>query len=152
MCHLDLIEYKLHGYLNSSLGKNLSRYSYIGIWLTITLEALVQSKLEYPKYLSYDLSLVIDGSIGFESSSRSSKKCCPLLFNAWKCIFQLLRMLFHLFFLLKSHKDLHGKIGVRLNFFVSLSTIAWKPQLLWLRHSQNSMRLLLLCSKNSLSL
>jgi len=27
-------------------------------------------------------------------------------------------MLSHLFLLLKSHEDLHGKIGVRLNFFV----------------------------------
>ena len=92
----------------------------------ITLVALVQSELECPKYLSYVLPLEINGSIGFESSSRSSRKCCPLSSKAWKCIFQLLRMLF---FLLKSQEDLHGKMGVRSSFFVSLSTILWRDHL-----------------------
>lgn len=115
---LDLIGYKPHRYLNSFLKKNLSQYSPIGAWLTIALEALVQSKLEYSKNLSHGLPLAIDSSTGFKSLLRSSRKCCSLLSDAWKSTLQLLRMLSHLFLLLKSHEDLHGKIGVRLNFFV----------------------------------
>ena len=102
--------------------------------------------------LSYGSHLVINGLIGFKFISRCFRKCYPLSFDVWKSILQLLRMLLHLFFLLKSHEDLHRKIEVRLNFFISLSTIAWRPQLLQLEQFKNSMRLLLLCSKNSLSL
>ena len=38
-------------------------------------------------------------------------------------IFYLLRILLYSCFLLKSHKDLNGRIKIRLNFFVSLSTV-----------------------------
>ena len=117
MYHLISIGYSLHGHLNSSLGKNLRWYSSIGAWLTITLKALVQSEFECLKYLSHGPLLAIEDSIEFELLSRSSRKWCPLSFDAWNCIFQLLRMLSHLFFLLKSHKDLHGKMRVRSNFF-----------------------------------
>ena len=143
--------YRPHGHLNFSQGKNMRQYSPIGAWLTITLVALVQSELECPKYLSYVPPLEINGSIGFESSSRSSRKCCSLSSKAWKCIFQLLRMLLHSFFLLKPQEDLHGKMGVRSSFFVSLSTILWRDHLQLLGQSQNSMELLLFCSKESLS-
>jgi len=54
-------------------------------------------------------------------------------------------------FLLKSQEDLHRKMGVRSNFFVSLSTILWRDHLQLLGQSQNSMELLLFCSKESLS-
>ena len=87
MCYLNLIGYKPHRHSNFSLGKNLSWYSPIDAWLTIALEALVQSKLECPKYLSYSFLLAIDGIIGHMLLSRSSRKCCPLLSEAWKCIF-----------------------------------------------------------------
>ena len=60
-------------------------------------------------------------------------------------------MLSYSFFLLKSQDDLQGKIRVKLNFFVSLSTAAWRPQL-QLGQFQNSMELLLLYLKNFLSL
>jgi len=41
ICYLDSIGYELHGHSNFSLGKNLSQYLPIGVWLTIALEALV---------------------------------------------------------------------------------------------------------------
>ena len=55
-------------------------------------------------------------------------------------------------FLLKSQENLHGKIGVRSNFFVSLLTVKYKPYLQWLGQSQNLIELLIPFLKNSLSL
>ena len=54
----------MHEHSNFSPGKNLSQYSPIGVWLTIALEALVQSEFECPKYLSHSLPLAIEGVIG----------------------------------------------------------------------------------------
>jgi len=82
MYHLISIEYSPHGYLNSSLGKNLRWYSPIDVWLTITLKALVQSEFECLKYLSHGPSLAIEDSIEFELSSGSSRKWCPLSSDA----------------------------------------------------------------------
>ena len=89
----------------------------------IALVTLAYSELECSKYLSYRLPLTTDSSIGLKLSPKSSRKCQPLLSDTWKSIFQLLRMLSHSFFLLNSYEDLHGKIGVSSNFFISLSTI-----------------------------
>jgi len=122
--------------------KNLSQYSPMGAWLTIAFETLVQSELECLKNLSYSPPLEYNGSTGFKFSSRSSKKCWPLLSEAWKIIFQLLRIVSHLLFLLKSYKDLHKKLGTRLNFFIFLSTVLWSVHLQQLGQSQNSMELL----------
>ena len=117
---LDLIGYKPHRYLNSFLKKNLSQYSPIGAWLTIALVALVQSKFKCLKSLSHGLPLTIDSSIGLKLLSTSSRKCFHLLSEAWKNIFQLFTVLLYLFFLLKSQDNLHEKIRVRSNCFVSL--------------------------------
>ena len=57
----------------------------------------------------------------------------------------------HSLFWLKSYEDLHGKIGSRLNFFVSLLTILWRNYLSWLEQSQNSMELWRFLPKNFLS-
>jgi len=97
----------------------------MGVWLNIALEALVQSKLECLKNLSHSSPLAYDGSMSFKSLSESSKKCWSLLSEAWKIIFQLLRIVSHSFLLFKSHEDLYKKLGTRLNFFVSLSTVLW---------------------------
>ena len=56
-----------------------------------------------------------------------------------------------LFFLLKSQDNLQGKIGVKLNCFISLLIAVWRPQLQQLGQSQSLMELLLLCLKNFLS-
>ena len=125
--HFVLIEYSLYGYLNSSLGKNLSQYSPIGTWLTVALIVLIQSKFECLKNLSYRPPLAINSSIGLKSSLMSSRKCLFLLSKAWKSIFQLFKVLLHLFFLLKSQDNLHEKIRARSNCFVSLSMTVWRP-------------------------
>ena len=66
----------------------------------------------------------------------------------WKSIFKWFKMLF---FLLKSQDNLQGKIGVKLNCFISLLIAVWRPQLQQLGQSQSLMELLLLCLKNFLS-
>ena len=48
-------------------------------------------------------------------------------------------MLSHSSFLLKSYDDLDGDIGIRLNFFMSLSTDTWRGHLVLLGQSQNLM-------------
>ena len=53
----------------------------------IALVALVQSELEWPKYLSSEPLLEINSLIGFESLSRSFRKFCSLLSKTWKNIF-----------------------------------------------------------------
>ena len=58
-------------------------------------------------------------------------------------------MLLHSFFLLKSYNDLLGYKRIRLNFFVSLSTIIYRCHLS-LGQSQNSMVLSMYLLKNAL--
>ena len=132
------IGYCPQGHVNSSRGKNLRQYSPVGVWLTMALEALMHSELEWPKYFSHEPPLKYVSSMIFESSSRSSKKFLPLASEAWNVIFQVLRISSHLVFQLNCYEDLHGKIGMRLN---SLSTMLCKNHLSWLGHSQNSMEL-----------
>jgi len=52
------MEYNPHRHLNSSLEKNLSLYSPIGVWLVIALVAYTQRELEWLKDLSQDPSLI----------------------------------------------------------------------------------------------
>ena len=148
---LDSMGYKPHRHLNSSQEKNLSQYSPIGAWLTIALVALVHNELEWPKNLSHEPPLAAYSSIEFEFSSRRFIKLWPLVFDAWNDIFQLLRIESYLLFLLKSHNNLHRKIGKILNSLVSLSTLLWRGHLWLLGQSQNSMKLLLFLLKNTLS-
>ena len=129
MCCLVSIEYNLHKQLKSSLGKNLSLYLLIGAWFVIALKALAYKEFEWPKCLSYALSLMYVGSMMLSSLSTRSKRCLFLKSDAWKIIFHLLERLSHSFFLLKSQDDLQGNSGVRLKDLVSLSTILWKDQL-----------------------
>ena len=138
MWHLVSIGYCLLGQLNSSLGKNLSLYSPIGVWLVITLDALAHNELEWLKYLSHEPPLIYDSSIVLLLLSLRSRKCLPFISDAWNVIFHLFTRLSHLFFLLKSQDDLLGKSRVGLNDFVSTSTALWRDHLHWLGHSQNS--------------
>ena len=59
----------------------------IGVWLTMALVALVHNEFDRLKCLSHSLSFTADGSIGFELSSRSSKKFLLLESDVWKSIF-----------------------------------------------------------------
>ena len=79
--------------------------------------------------------------MGCSPSSRSSKKCLSLVLEAWNVIFQLLRILLHLFFLSNFHENLQERIGTRSNFLVSLSTSQWRVQLLQLEQFQNLIEL-----------
>ena len=56
----------------------------------------------------------------------------------------------HSSFLLKSHKDLHGKIKLIFNCLVSLLTAEWGGHLSLLGQSQNAMELLELLLKKAL--
>jgi len=49
---LDLMGYDPHGYLNFSLGKNLSLYSPVGAWLVIALKVCAYKEFEWLKTLS----------------------------------------------------------------------------------------------------
>ena len=109
--------------LNSSCGKNLRQYSPMEAWLTMALNALAYNKFEWPKYFSHNSPLEYKSLMGCRLSSKSSRNSLPFVSEAWNIIFQLLRILLHLFFLSNSYKNLHGKIGTRSNFFVSLLTI-----------------------------
>ena len=53
----------------------------------MALVALVHNEFDRLKCLSHSLSFTADGSIGFELSSRSSKKFLPLESDVWKSIF-----------------------------------------------------------------
>ena len=148
----DSIEYKLHRHLNSSQGKNLSWYLPIGVWLIIALVALIYNELKWPKNFSHRLSLATYNLIGFEFLLRRFIKLWPLAFDTWNIIFQLLRIELYSLFLLKSHDNLHGKIGKILNFLVSLSTLLWRSYLWLLGQSQNLMELLSFLLKNTLNI
>jgi len=141
MYHLDLIGYDLHGHLNSSLGKNLSLYSPIGAWFVITLEALVHKELKWPKNFNQAPSLIYDSSIILLLPSIKLRNWLSLRSDVWNFIFHLFDISLHSLFLLKSHNILHGKRGVRLKDFVSLSTTLCRTQLLQLGHSQYLMEL-----------
>ena len=69
----------------------------------------------------------------------SSRKFLPLRSDAWKIIFQVLRILLLSNFLLKSQEYLFGNRGMRLNNLVSELTALWRCQLPLLGHSQNLM-------------
>ena len=131
--------YNPHGQLKFSLEKNLSLYLLIRAWLVIAFVALAHNELKWPKYLSYNLPLMYNSLIVLSLLSRS-RKCFPFRSNTWKVIFHLLNRLSYLDFLLKSHENLHGKKGMRLNDLVSLSTTLWRDQLYQLGHSQNSIK------------
>ena len=66
------------------------------------------------------------------------RKFLLLRSNDLKVIHHSLMILSHSSFLLKSHNNLPGYKGIRLNFFVSLSTTAWRCYS-FLGQSQNSM-------------
>ena len=85
------------------------------------------------------------------SLSTSSRKFLPLRSNAWKVIFQVLRILLLSNFLLKSQEYLFGNRGMRLNDLVFELTALWRCQLPLLGHSQNLMKFISRWSKNSLS-
>jgi len=70
--------YALHGYAMSSLGKNLSWYSLVGVWLTTALIALVHSELKWPNCLSYGPLFLVDGLREFRSLSSDSRNYFPL--------------------------------------------------------------------------
>ena len=150
MWHLDSIRYFLHGQLKSLLGKKQRQYSPIGVWLTMALVALTHKEFECPKYLIHEPPLVYEGSIGWRSSSNRSRSCLPFASDTWKVIFQIFKISLHSLFLSKSQDDLHGNKGVKLNIFVSLSTMEWRGQLLLLGQSQNSMEFEGCLLKNSL--
>ena len=103
---LDSIGYNLHRQLNSSLGKNLSRYSPIGAWFVMALVALAHKKLEWPKCLIYGPPWVYKGSIFVRSSFNRLRNCFPLRSDAWKFICHCLIILSLSSFLLKSHEVL----------------------------------------------
>ena len=87
----------------------------------------------------------------FEFSSCKSKKCLSLESKAWNVIFQILSISSHLLFLLNSYKDLHGNMGTKSKFFISLLTISCKNYLFRLKHFQSLMELWWSLLKKSLS-
>lgn len=70
-------------------------------------------------------------------SFSSLRKWIPLESDAWKIICQFLIILLLSSFLEKSYNILERKQGIRLNFFVSLSTSIWWDYFVSLKHSQN---------------
>jgi len=102
----------------------------------MAIVALTHKEFECPKYLIHEPPLVYEGSIGWRSSSNRLRSCLPFASDTWRVIFQIS---LHSLFLSKSQDDLHGNKGVKLNIFVSLSTMEWRGQLSSLGQSQNSM-------------
>ena len=152
MWHLVSIGYCLQGQLNSSLGKNQSLYSLIGVWLVIALDALVHNELKWPKYLSHEPPLIYNSSIVLSLLSTRLRKCLPFISDVWNVIFHLFTRSSHLFFLLKSQDDLLGKSRMRPNDFISTATTLWRDHLHWLEHSQNSIEFFQWWEKNTQSL
>ena len=151
MYHLDSMGYKPHGQLKISKEKNLNRYSPIGAWLVIALDAQVQSKFEWLDCKSHGPSLEHKGSIGSKSLLNRLRKFLPLELDTWKVIFHWDKMKLHSDFLQKSQKDLHRNIGIEIMFLVSLSTIWWSAHSCLLEQSQNSIWFWESLEKNSLS-
>jgi len=133
--------YNPHEHIKSSLGKNLSWYSSVGVWLTITLVALMYNELEWLKCWSHRLLFLADGLRGlrgFSLLSSSSRNCLFLKSKAWKNVFQRLRIDSLLCFLQKFQDNLYGKVGKVGNLLVLLSTDKYKDHLTLLEQSQNS--------------
>ena len=78
MCCLDSMGYKPHRQLKISEGKNLNRYSPIGAWLVIALDAWVQSKFEWLNYKSHGSPLEHEDSMGSKSSLNRLRKFLSL--------------------------------------------------------------------------
>ena len=116
------MEYKPHRQANSSLGKNLNWYSTIRAWLTIALVALVQRKLEWPKYWSHRLLLIVDSLKRVDLSSSNLRKFLSFRSDAWKVIFYCILIESQSHFLQKSQDNLHGKLEEKSKLLVSLST------------------------------
>jgi len=114
--------YNPHGQLKSSVGKNLSLYSQIGVWLVIALKALAYKELEWLKCLSHEPPLMYDSSMILLSLLTRSRKCFFFRFNTWKIILYLLARSSHLFFLLKSQDSLQGNNRMGLKDLVSILT------------------------------
>ena len=151
ICYLVSIGYEPHEHVKFSLGKNLSQYLSIGVWLVIALVARAQSEFKWPNCDSYRPPLEYDGSIGCKSLSKRSRKLLPLKSDAWKDIFHCDRIESHSDFLQKSQEDLYGKDGIDTKFLVSLPTIWWSVHCCLLGQSQNSIWFIESLEKNSLS-
>ena len=135
ICCLDSIGHKLHGHMNSSLGKNLSQYSLIGAWLMIALVALAYNIFEWPKCWSQRLFLIVNSSRGLDLSSRSSRKFFPLLSDTWKNILHCERIELQSHFLQKSQDNLHERLGDKLKLLECLSTAEYSSQFSLLEQS-----------------
>jgi len=145
------MEYKPHKQVNSFLEKNLSWYFPIKAWLTIALMALAQRELEWLKYWSHELPLIVDSSRGFNLLLSNSRKFLSFISNAWKVIFYCAITESQSCFLQKSQDNLYGKIGEKLKLLVSLSTKKCNSHFCLLGQFQNLMQLLLSSLKKSLS-
>ena len=106
--------------------------------MVIALVALAYNILEWPIYYSHSLPLLYIGSKILLLLSTSSRKCLLFWSNTWKVIFQLLMMLSHSDFLLKSQEFLIGNSRVRMNNLVSILTCLWSFHSHLLGYSQNS--------------
>ena len=145
------IGYNLYKYKKFSLGKNLSLYSPMEVWLTMAQVALVYNKLEWPKYCSYRLFLILKEMRGFESPSRRFRKLFHLLLDVWKSNFHWDTMSLCMYFLLRSQKDILGKDANVKRLLESLSITKWKYHFSLLGQFQNLIWLLVLLWKNSLN-
>ena len=101
--------------------------------------ALAHNEFECLKCLIHGPSFVYEGLMVLSSSSSRSRNCFPLRSDAWKVICQFLIISLHSSFLSKSHDAFAGDMGIRLNFFISLSTNACRNYLALLGQFQNSM-------------
>jgi len=117
----------------------------------IAWEAQAHSVLEWPKCWSYRPPLVLDGSIGFRSSSSKLRKYLPLESATLKSIFHWERIKLHSDFLQKSQDDLYRNNRVEIIFLVSLFTEWCNSHCSLLEQSQNSIWLQASLEKNSLS-
>jgi len=70
----------LYGYKKSSLGKNLSQYLLIGVWLIMALVALAHNKFNRLKYCNQKPPLIFKDIIEFRLLSNKSRKFLPLEF------------------------------------------------------------------------
>ena len=151
MCLLVLIGCMLHGHEKSSLGKNLSLYLPIRVWLIIALVALIHNKFDRLKYCSQGLPLTFEGSIGFKSSSNKSRKFFPLESAAWKNILHCNMAKSLSLLLQKSQEDFQGKKEIESKLLEFLLTKACNGHFCLLGQSQSLMQLLEFLEKNSLS-
>ena len=118
--------------------------------MVIGLVALVYNEFECPKCLINRPSFVHKGLMVLSLSSSRLRNCFSLRLDAWKIIYQFLIILSYSSFLLKSYDTFDREMGIRLNFFVLLSTNVYKDYLALLEQSQNSMMLNGCLLKNNL--